>query len=446
MRLTRWAPTSRAAFTAALTGGVVLCVLVVPALGAPTPDPQGWAVNDFRNTSISPRPSSTSRATPTSTRRKVKSPEIVAPRVTPRAVRRTAAAPTHVTPKPPRTLTVTHRATVTTTRPPVTRTTTRTAPATTPSSASPTARTSAPAAVSAGWHSGATGPGAVDGTLAKLRGGRMQIIGVFADTTAQVQATLPALGTLKNYNGDVDIALGGLTDDTPESWAQAAKGAYLNRWRQAARTLRTARAGKTGTVYVRFAHEFNADWFPWRVTSQNVADFRRSWKIFHDVLASEFPQAELVFCANTGGRSNIGIEQMWPGDDIVDVVAVDVHTGWEPTNATAWQQQLDDTASDGSPRGLGAWLSFARRHDKPLAVSRWGLDPGGATTDDGSRVRLMHAFLSSNAAARGQNPAGRVIYDIFFNYANGTDSRSQLTDPRNTNSAQAYRSLTWGTT
>jgi hypothetical protein len=410
-----------------LVVGIVGAALVGPALAAPGPeDTDGWEVTDYRATSHRPTPRPTvptvrfaPRATGRSPARKtaLPSPNDVTPTASPNSTRHPAGL-----------------------RPPAV---TMPALTTTPTKTTTPALTTSP--ITSGWHSGAAGPGTLDGTLTALRGRPLQIVGVYADTTGPVQATLPVLTSLAGYPGDIDIAIGGLTDDTPETWARAATGTYLNRWTQAARALRAARGSTAGTVYVRFAHEINTDWFPWAVTSRTVADFRTSWRLFHDVLAREYPQARLVLCLNSGSRTDVSVEQLWPGDDVVDVVAVDVHTGWEPTDAAGWQQRLDDVATDGSPRGLLAWLAFAAKHHKPLAVSRWGLDPGSSTTDDGTRVRVMHDFLASHAAVPGQDPAGRILYDIFFNFPVGTDTRPQLTDPRNAVSARTYRSLVWGT-
>jgi hypothetical protein len=457
MRQTRWSHASWAVLGLPLAAGAVFSLLVIPALGATSPASGPWEVTDHRRTTIG---TSTERSSPTarrvaapSTRREANPP--AAPAAT---ARRKNAAPTtrapvrRVATRPP----ATARPASQSARPTTQRTrrpyvTTRPATATSPAvrstatrSPSRPATTSRPPTV-ATWRSGVTGPGSTDSSLTAVRGGSPQIVGIFADTTATVQSTLPALATVKDFRGDVDIALGGLTDDSPETWAEAADGAYLSRWTQAARTLRAARAGKPGTVYVRFAHELNGDWFPWAVNSRTVNDFHRAWILFHDVLATEFPQAKLVFCVNTGSRSDIGVEAMWPGDRTVDVVGIDIHAGWEPTDAAGWHQRLNDVTDDGGPRGLGAWLAFAQRHGKPLAVSRWGLDAGSATTDDGTRVRLMHEFLSTHAATAGRSPAGRVIYDIFFNYPNGDDTRSQITDPRNATSATVFKSLRWGT-
>jgi hypothetical protein len=298
--------------------------------------------------------------------------------------------------------------------------------------------------ITSGWRSGASGPGALTGTLGALRGEPVQIVGIYADTTGQVQGTLPALAGLAGWDQDIDIALGGLTDDTSESWAQAARGAYATRWTRAARALRAARGDKPGEVYVRFAHEPNSTRFPWQVNSRSAADFRTAWRLFHDILAREYPRARLVFCADSAASTDIGVEQMWPGDDVVDVVALDVHTGSEPLDPLGWQQHLNAVAADGTPRGLAAWLAFSGRHRKPMAISRWGLDPGPGATDDGTRVRLMHSFLSRYAAVPGQDAAGRVLYDIFVNYSVGRDTRLQITDPRNIASAAVYRTFTWG--
>jgi len=295
-----------------------------------------------------------------------------------------------------------------------------------------------------GWHSGASGEGVADGSLGTWRGSPIQIAGTFSDTTADVQTNLDSLGEYAGYTGDLDIAVGGLAEGSDETWAEAAKGAYVPRWTQAMQKLKSARSGASGTTYVRFAHELNGNWFSWKVDSSNVEDFKTAWRLFHDVLKQEFPEAKLVFCANSGNHADIGVPAMWPGDDVVDVVGVDFYAGWQPSDPNGWQQHLNDTEPGNSPRGIGAWLAFAKEHGEPISFPEWGLDPGNGSLDDAAFIQSMHDFMAANAATPGADNAGKVLYDLYFNCKHGGDTRWLINDPANPKAGETYRSLQWG--
>jgi mannan endo-1,4-beta-mannosidase len=105
--------------------------------------------------------------------------------------------------------------------------------------------------------------------------------------------------------------------------AQIAGGrydAYVTSWaRQAASYDRR--------LLIRFAHEMNGDWYPWSVGGSNgtaddyVAAFRRVHRIFEDAGAK---RVEWVWCPNViiNGDADV-ISHSYPGDDYVDIVAVD---------------------------------------------------------------------------------------------------------------------------
>ena len=134
---------------------------------------------------------------------------------------------------------------------------------------------------------------------------------------------------------------------------------------------------------------------------------------------------------------------MWPGDDLVDAVGVDFYDGWPAiTDQATWDAQLYRTEMGDQPYGPGAWLRFAAAHGKPLAFSEWGLRDG----DRPAFIQGMHDFLAANAAQPGDpNLAGKIIYDIYFDIANGGNQGFVITGGANPTAAQTYRSLTWGT-
>jgi hypothetical protein len=293
--------------------------------------------------------------------------------------------------------------------------------------------------IAANWSSGASGQAAEDGTFGTWRGAPMTVVGTWSDTTAQSQTDIGSLDTWRNWNADIDVAIGALAPG--ETWAQAANGAYSARWTEAVRNVKAKRAGRSGTTYVRFAHEMTGDWFDWKVTPGNVSDFKTSWRLFHDILVREYPQAKLVFSPNDGNHSGVPMDQIWPGDDLVDVVGPDSYDGYpDKTNQALWDQAFMST-QDG-PQGLGAWQAFARSHGKPMAVPEWGL----RFSDNPFYITKMHDFLASCAPRpKDTSLAGKCIYDIYFNIVNGGNSKFVIYGGSNPNAAATYRSMRWGT-
>jgi hypothetical protein len=288
-----------------------------------------------------------------------------------------------------------------------------------------------------GWHSGASGPTAANGSFGGWRGKALQIIGTWADTSASVQGSGDSVDALDGWSGDVDIAVGGLVSG--ESWSAAASGAYLSRWTSAVRHIREKRAGK-GTTYIRFAHEMTGDWMPWSVNSSNVGAFKTAWRMYFAMVRREFPEAKLVFSPNEGNHSGVPFDQVWPGDDVVDVVGPDVYDGYPNKSSKAVWDEAYTVTNDG-PQGLGTWLAFARAHGKPLALPEWGL----RYADTPVFIKGVHDFLASCAPRPGDTDlAGKCIYDIYFNISFGGAPTFLIFGGPNQAASAQYRSLAWG--
>jgi hypothetical protein len=278
----------------------------------------------------------------------------------------------------------------------------------------------------------------VNGTFGPWRGEPVQIMGTWNDTTAESQRDIGSLRTYSGWNGDIDVAIGALASG--ESWARAATGAYADRWTQAVRNIKAQRSGRSGTVYVRFAHEMTGDWFTWKVNPGNVSAFKTAWRLFHGILVREYPQAKLVFSPNDGNHSGVPLDRIWPGDDVVDVVGPDSYDGWpNKTTQALWDGWINSTG-DG-PNGLGAWRQFAAAHHKPFALPEWGL----RNLDNPFFITKMHEFLASCAPRPGDTDlSGKCIYDIYFNISNGGNSGFMIYGGPNPNAARTYRTLAWG--
>lgn len=114
--------------------------------------------------------------------------------------------------------------------------------------------------------------------------------------------------------------------------------AYLRRWGEGIRDY-------GGPLLLRFAHEANGDWYPWcaGVYATTAEDYRAAFRHARDVVAAN---ARWVWSPNVGYPGSTGLAALYPGDDVVDVVALDGYNAVE----------------------RGGWRSFGRIFDADLAA------------------------------------------------------------------------------
>ena len=286
-----------------------------------------------------------------------------------------------------------------------------------------------------GWHSGAAGPEVANGSFGSWAGHSLGIVGVWCDSIEEAQRDLDAVDAYSGFDGDMDVAVGGLVKG--ETWQQAASGAFVDRWTTAMRNLKAKRQGK-GITYVRIAHEMNGDWMPWGINAANLAAYKTGYRLYASIVRKEFPQARLTWSPNGGNHTNVSIDDQYPGDDVVDVVGPDIYDGYpEVTSPSLWQESSSKWLTAANPQGLGAWQTWAARRGKPLALPEWGLPYG----DHPEFIRGVHDTLAAHAASRGSGSnAGRFVYDVYFN----AEDKFKLYPGPNSSAGSLYKSLTWG--
>jgi hypothetical protein len=126
----------------------------------------------------------------------------------------------------------------------------------------------------------------------------------------------------------------------------------------------------------------------------------------------------------------VSLENFYPGDKYVDMVALDVYDGigqdtstdaarWSDllngVNAGDWTAVAPDPVNGQKFEGYGLdWLAaFGKEHNKLVGLPEWGLDASGIDGgggDDGYFVTQMASWIK----ARATGPA------IFWNYGGGT--------------------------
>jgi hypothetical protein len=295
-----------------------------------------------------------------------------------------------------------------------------------------------PGGATANWVSGASGSGVDDDAFGDWRGSPVEIAATWADAEVALQTSLPQLRRGEEYGSwdkDLDFAIGAIGEG--ETWAEAADGDYDRRWRTSLTNLERLWGTRSGTLYIRFAHEMNGDWYPWAVNAENHEDFMTAWRRFRELQQDVFPDAKLVFCLSRESvNSDIDWRETFPGAEYVDVLGVDYYNQY-PYVETAEEFAEAATELDefGGPKGIQGYLDFAREQGLPLAVPEWG-----GNADEGDAPGFIYSMYELFAREGGSGP-GQVLYEIYFNVS-GYDDKFQLyPDTEMPDSAEQYRRL-----
>lgn len=285
--------------------------------------------------------------------------------------------------------------------------------------------------VSQTWISGAAGSEAANGSFGTWRGRPVEIGGTWMDTNATTQIQGPSWSVgpgaqWGQFTGCMDIAPGAIWLADGESWANAASGSYDTRWTTFWTNLKNNWSPRDPSkLYVRFAHEYNLTGNPWTVTPANVTNFVTAWRRWHAIKQTILPLANLTWCPNAGNsyQSSYDIRTSYPGDDYVDVIAVDWYNNWPWVNSAAdFQTKIQSMQSFGAPQGIEKWRQYALSRGKPMAISEWSsaANPAGAGGGGDAPVFMeqLYAWISQNA---GHGP-GQLKYEVLFNIAGYNDS------------------------
>ncbi len=139
-----------------------------------------------------------------------------------------------------------------------------------------------------------------------------------------------------------------------------------------------------GRVLLRFAHEMNADWYPWGavVNGNSPRLYVAAWRHVHALIDAEAPRTRWVWApVATWWENPLSLKSVYPGDDYVDYVAA---SGY---------------GHGGTPQDTyGSWYSQVRAVTrKPALLSEIGAD--GA--DKAAWIAALPAFLADHPDIRG---------------------------------------------
>jgi len=150
---------------------------------------------------------------------------------------------------------------------------------------------------------------------------------------------------------------------------------------------------------IRIGWEFNGSWMPWAAVANPVgyvAAYRRVVGILREAAGSNFT---FDWCTSWGQNATAP-DSVYPGDDVVDVIGMDVYNRYYTQALSApaarWANLL------AAPYGLNWLVSFAALHKKRISFPEWGTgewtagDGGTGGGDDPLFVTNMAAFMQAN--------------------------------------------------
>jgi hypothetical protein len=99
-------------------------------------------------------------------------------------------------------------------------------------------------------------------------------------------------------------------------------------------------ASWNGPVFVRFAQEMNGTWYPWGRHQNAPEDYVAAWRHVHD-LVEQHGANQVTWVWNPSEKHHAESTGVWyPGDDVVDWVAVD---GYNWDDPDYWRDRSGDT-------------------------------------------------------------------------------------------------------
>ncbi|HEX8832761.1 MAG TPA: glycosyl hydrolase [Abditibacteriaceae bacterium] len=161
---------------------------------------------------------------------------------------------------------------------------------------------------------------------------------------------------------------------------------YIDQWAQASKSF-------GGEVWVRFAHEFNGNWYPWSISAngQSAQKYIAAYRHVHDrfTRAGAF-NVRWIWCINAETVPNTAWNdplRAYPGDSYVDMIAID---GYNFGNSLSHSRWLSFEEIFASP-----YAKLTKRFpNKPIMVGETGCATVGG--DKPAWIRDMDKQIRTN--------------------------------------------------
>ncbi|MGL4306496.1 MAG: glycoside hydrolase family 26 protein [Mycobacteriaceae bacterium] len=119
--------------------------------------------------------------------------------------------------------------------------------------------------------------------------------------------------------------------------AEGAHDEYLLHWAQDLNDL-----GRT--IILRFAHEANGNWYPWseQVNGNSAGEYVQAWKHVREVFDKVgVPNVRWMWAPNVVYLGSTPISDIYPGDQLVDVVGIDGYNWGTSKTGKQWQSPTE---------------------------------------------------------------------------------------------------------
>ncbi|MBL8158959.1 glycosidase [Candidatus Saccharibacteria bacterium] len=255
------------------------------------------------------------------------------------------------------------------------------------------------------WSSGATSEALAD--FATWRGRLLDNSGTWPNRETWAIISNPDIyGAVSALAGYEQIWIGAamLPEQETASFAQCATGAYDQYFKTYGTNLTRI---NRGNAIIRLGWEANGDWYAWSIRD-DVENYKACFRRQVAAIRSTAPGVRIDWNMNKESKMARSVAEAYPGDDVVDIIGVDFYDNWPAyPDKAAWDADFM-SQQNGGPRGLGAWLAFAKAHGKKFSVPEWGLNNGtGGGTDNPYFMQAMYGFFAEHASD--------LAYETYFN-------------------------------
>jgi hypothetical protein len=210
-------------------------------------------------------------------------------------------------------------------------------------------------------------------------------------------------GCWRGADYHLSLAVPMLTQDHHNTLVQGVAGVYDGHFKRLAQAL--VSTGHPDSV-IRLGWEFNGNWYTWNA-AQNPDLFIRYWRRIVGVMRA-VPNNRFRFDWNpTLGRAGIPADEAYPGDDVVDIIGLDVYNqSWTKPRPSSQERWIELRQQ---PFGLDWHKSFAAAKGKPRSFPEWGT----GRRPDGSGGEDDPLFISEMAQWIA---ATDVVYHGYWDY------------------------------
>lgn len=211
---------------------------------------------------------------------------------------------------------------------------------------------------------------------------------------------------------ELSLSSGPTPDDILTKIANGRYDSYIKEWTGRLNQAASADKRETSVVYLRLGHEMNGNWYPWAPAggSGTPEEYINMWKHVHSEVENQVASnvdIKLVWATNSTDIGEYAMEELYPGDEYVDWLAIDAYNWGEARSWASWHSP-DELFS----KPLQRLKSIG---DHPIAVTEVG---SSSMTTTGPDIERKSDWITEAFAVFSKFD---VAMCLWFNYDKETD-------------------------